>query len=583
MMSSTTVLQIASQEPSLGQLLTRAIQVPCYRSHVMLARDMVKCILYLALGPTGDEHVPAAKRQASRVAALEWAFERLSVLNQDKVQSEVHFLDTPESSPRAHVHMMTDLGFGKSTLSATVIASLVEQFTKKLDKLEAIIENTGLLHDIEGETSSNAPNFKLTTAAYCSMLHSVSLKCVSLMDNGTVAKPLLERLASSTTRSRITNFKFSHDSAANSADPPNSNLDRCICGLANDFVKKLFAQGAKHFDNYLSPSAQATLLYKCPTASSLELRRIVRQYLLKPLASKPQVALLLQNVINGGIKYPSVFLQFCAYLSHLIQASNHPALCRLYYIANASMIARLLVSKIGDRRPDLTPSSFWPSPLASLLMTPPETVHHYKIANQTIQAAMQGSSKLGPPSALVLRQIWFTLLAFYDWIEEAYYILGKLPQSGEDKVDVARFIVFHAHPTLSDRNASESSSLLLNYALRIQTYYAGKGDDPDLVREVLEKSDAFVHPLLLSCFNPKLGNINLFTHVIDSIINQPTSSAPSLGLAQIVECIERLASSLSPPALSSIVTAIRLAVPSSTAYQEDLESRFKRLQESGLS
>jgi hypothetical protein len=573
LMSTTNIMKIASEEPRLARFLASICPIPEFTAHIHLSRMLVKCILYLALGPRDDQHLAPSVRLKRRAAALQWALEQLEVLRRDVIQSEHYFMTIPTSTPRPQVNMMTDLGFSRTVLSSSVISTLISTLMLKLEHIDTMVASKPALLGLWSEEKSS----KFSASKYCSVRHAISLKCSILLDNGPAVRPLIEKLISSTTRLQIPNSSSSTHQISPQAPSGTNSTPECFCGLANALVDSLFANGAHHFEN-LTLATRAYLLYQCPHAMSLEITRVLKSVVHRPLASRSTIQGLAGNIIEASFVFPAVYLHCASILRQLIISSAHPSIIRLYSIIAQSVHQRL---ESAVNLKSLSLAQYWPSYLVCLLENDPISHHQYKaltkelelVTGTRIRCIDEESSTLASQQ-IFSQEPWFLVLAFDRWIRQAYILGATDLRDTATKDDVFAFLAWHAHP-VSDQHRQNAYNALKKLVPSIMSMYNG---GTEVIEEVV-LAPAVVHPFLLYCWNPALQSS---TYYIERVLLHCMRNKTSITLCMILDFFEHLKahhSQLVTPSLSTVLDVIQSELKShpTVTSNADLKARIASL------
>ena len=550
-MITTPVLKLAAQNPSLGHFLTLLCDHSELKANVHLSKTLVKCILYIAMGPRDDKHLDQNVRAKNRSQALRWALDRLSSLKCDSIQSFSRFKNIPEFSPLAQGQLMTDLGFSQTVLSGSVVSTLSSQLLLKLEKVDALVlANESFLASKSSNSLIKAPKF--SAQKYVSFRYSISLKCVPLLDNGPFVRPLLEQLILSPVRNNISN-SFSCSTQSEIESPSSKNHDmkpsnRCICGLSSELIERLWANSGSQFEK-LSSAAKAHLLHQCPASLSNELTRVIRLVNARPLTSKSTIEVLAAHLIDAGFHFASVFIHVTSVLRQLILSCMHPMLIRLYQVISEGLHSRLK----NEKRGNLFMTDFglyWPSPLVYILSTEPKDARQYLNLNMALESSIKSriwtlNSELSsePPVISNIQKAWFILLAFPKWIDFAYDILTECDLSELDAenhvFELIKFLAFNAHP-ISHESRERAIEDFKIHLPRMKSLY--NGDSPyrnDFLSGALE-ADAVVHPLLIRFWHP---SIRTETSIFCNIVSELLARNPhTITLDTILTFLEEVAS-----------------------------------------
>lgn len=583
---TTPVLKLAVENPSLAYFLTLLCESSELKASIQLVTLLTKCVLFIALGPRGDQKLDEVNRQKSRAQAIEWSISRLESLKSDSIQSATRFQDHPEYSPLAQSQMMTDLGFSQTELSTKVFVTLVAQLQFKLEKVDTLIlsNERSLLFGAQN-VHIKAPKF--SAQKYVLFRRSLSLKCVPLLDNANIVRPLLEQLILSPARSAISNtFVGSAQTGSVSSITPgstSSETKECICGLATELIDRLWANAGLHFKNF-PKHVRVQLLHQCPAALSNEITRIIKSVNTRFMASRTSIRGLAADLIDAGAKFAPVFVHITAVLRKLILASMHPFIIRLYQTISTGVHSSLKTEKSRIRFiPNF--SLYWHSSLTHTLSQDPQDMRHYKMVNLALETAIHAkiwthNSELSsePPALALIRNAWFTILAFPKWVDSAYLYLSQCDLADlEDEssvFDVLRFLSFVAHPMSHEQRegAIESLKQLLP---RLRTAYSTNSiANSDLISVVLD-ADPVVHPLLLQCWDPLSAPPSVIFGVISEILAR---KPPTITLDTIL-CFLEDAPQTSRNETQAVVRQLWLSLENSPAISEnkDVKLRFESL------
>ena len=562
-MVSTPVLKLASAQPRLAHLLSLIGSVSAFRAHVHLARTLVKCILYIALGPRAGKHLTGKERAERRAVALKWASDQLALIRRDRIQSEFYFINNAIHSPKPQLSMMTDLGFARSVLSASVIQKLVSQLLSKLDAIDAVIQNNPLLVQ-SWSNEQQKDQHSINTSKYCQLRHTISIKCVPLLENGLFALPLAERIITSPVRRQLpNNWTTTPSSSSSTIGNEEEEKRTCICGMSNMFIDKLFANTAIQFQK-LDLAARASLLIQCPKALTIEIERAIKRTIARPFASKHAIQGIAENLIEAAFQSLPVFVHWSSILRQLIQASTHPSIIILYHIAAESISRRLQEPKLAKGHlPSL--SSYWPSTLVQLLSLHPKSPKQYYALNSSLEQLIGQHILEDKPSAQLLpspqaspASVWFTILSFHVWIEKAYEMIADNIDSGNAKEneEIFKFLVWHAHPILASSRTLAFQELV-NYCGKIALLNSEVNmimieEEKDIIRSALE-SHPLVHPLLIHLWKPTdsytlmdfASNENADTSRIGNVVAMALQlKSPTLSVSSILDFLDANAATI---------------------------------------
>lgn len=501
LMISTPVLKLASDFPRLGHLLSLIGTVAVFRAHLILARTLVKCVLYIALGPREDKHLLPQERAERRAVALKWASDLIALIRRDRIQSEFYFIENAAHSPKPQVSLMTDLGFSRSSLSAAVVQQLVTQLLAKVEAVDTFFLNHPQL--TRAWTHEGVKDQLLIGAAkYCSLRHSLSIKCVPLLENGSFALPLAEKIINSPVRRLIPNYWSSAaqvpQTTTKSQEYGGTEGTECICGMANEFIERLFANSATQFQK-LGAATRAQLLQQCPKALTIEIERTIKQVIARPFAAKSAIQDVAANLIEASLLSPPVFVHWSSITRRLISGSTHPSIICLYSNVSESVFQRLQSAK---KRPSAPIASYWPCPLFQLLSTIPKSSKQYLGINMALER-LTGQQNPGIiAGSASITSIWFTILGFPSWIRRAYELIVENVECRrpEENEAIFRFLSWHAHPvSLASRDAALED--MVKQCDRISRMYSESKltlmeSEEAILISVLD-SHPLVHPLLL--------------------------------------------------------------------------------------
>lgn len=570
-MAATTVLKLASEEPRLTRFLSAIANIPEYKAHIQVARSLVKCILFLALGPRDDNQLPQEIRAQRRATALQWALSLIDILRRDRIQSEFYFIETPTSSPHPQLGMMTDLGFSSTTLSASIIASLISQITAKINYVDNVIMSKDELIYYWSEKKTA----KFSVTKYCSIRHALSLKCVSLIDNGPAILSLIEKIISSPARTQIPNISsFSSSRVVSNLTAGSSNqvpMTECICGISNELIDKLFANGAQHFEK-LGSNAKASLLFQCPRTLSLELERCIKNVIARPIAAQSVIQDLNRNIIESSLIYPAIYVHCASILRHLIITSTHPSLIRMYIIISESVHQRL---KTANLMKNQFLGRYWSSSLIYILSKEPSSTLQYASLNLEIEnltgskicSDEEDTRIFGHPRTFT-QEIWFTVLSFHHWIRKAYYLAVAVEAPLQK--ELFKFLAWHAHP-MSENARTLAFNCMVDIVPRIKLMFEMTGDE---IMQEVSLAPPVVHPFLLYCWTPE-EHVPSFT--METVVKYCLRHRTGITLCMILDYFELLLethSELMANSVPNLLTPIQGELPQAISSNPDVESRL---------
>lgn len=547
-MISTTVLKLAAENPALGHFLTLLCNYSELKANVHVAKTLVKCVLFIAMGPRDDKHLDQTTRARNRSQALRWAISRLEALKSDPLQSPSRFIDMPEYSPLAQGQMMTDLGFSQTTLSASIISALTTQLLLKLEKVDALaLSNESALLSAAHDANFKAPRF--SAQKYVNFRRSISLKCVPLLDNGTLIRPLLEQLILSPVRLMIPNSSSGHLQESRhhemQTDSQSNESLECICGLSSELIDRLWANSATHFER-LSKAAKTHLLHQCPASLSNEIARVIRLVNARPMANKTSIQGIAGNLIEAGFRHAPVFVHITSVLRQLILASMHPLIIRLFQFISEAVHSRLK----SDQFERIVSSNFslhWHSKLIHILSQAPQDLRQFKFINMALETSLgariwtiTSEQALEPPAIALTQKAWFNILGFPKWTDFAYSTLAKcnLDELGDESaaIEALRFLAFNAHPISHERREHAIEEMKL-FIPRIRSMYESNKVRSDVLSESFE-AHPLVHPFLLWSWDP---SNTTSTAILCNIASETlTRNLPSITLDTIISFLESL-------------------------------------------
>lgn len=587
-MVSTTVLKLAAENPSLGHFLTLLCSHSELKANVHIAKTLVKCVLFIAMGPRDDKHLDQATRAKNRSQSLRWALARLEALRCDSLQSPSRFIGKPEYSPLAQSQMMTDLGFSQTTLSASIISTLTTQLMLKLEKVDALVlSNESELLSMAQEATFKPPRF--SAQKYVNFRRAISLKCVSLLDNGTLIRPLLEQLILSPVRLMLPN---SSSGTLQEVYHPESHTEdhstestECICGLSSELIERLWANAGSHFEK-LSKAAKTQLLHQCPSALSNELTRVVRFANARPMANKSSIQVIAANLIEAGFRHPPVFVHVTSVLRQLLLASMHPLIIRLFQAISEGVHSRLK----GEKLEFIVPSNLtlhWHSKLVHILSKDPKDIRQFKFINMALEASLGAriwtpTAELSsePPAVALIQKAWFNILAFPTWTEFAYKALARcdleeLSDRESSANEVLRFLAFNAHPMSHERREHVIEDLKLHIP-RVRSLLESNITRNDVLFELFE-AHPLVHPLLLWCWDP--ANSTSTTILCNIVSETLARNLPSITLDTILSFLESHQQNEAHSSIQDVARHLRKLIESNmtVSSNKDVKQRIEAL------
>lgn len=603
-MVTTPVLRMAALFPSLGHFLSLLCEISVFKSNLFVAKAIVKGVLYLTIGPRGDNHLREEVRARNRASSFQWAVSRLSSLGYDRIQS-CEKEGEGKREGEAQVAEMSEVGFSVSSLSSSLVFTLTSQILLKLEKMEERVmrQNQALIRywSGEGEGKGKKPNL---SSQFCSFRSSISRKCASFLENGHFAIPLIERIIMSPVRNVISNLSnYDHRTKRMETiedEKKKKSCRECICGIDKALVERLFANGGFYFEK-LSLSCRASLITQCPHSLSFEIMRVIRQISGSKLPSKEKIEGEAGALIESSFLSPPLFSHLSSILHHLIFSSMHPLIIKLFQCISQAVLRRLekgLFSKIPFSSSSL--SLYWPSPLIHFLSLIPSSLLHFIPLNKallsivhasqshTCNPSSSSSPSLPSPSSSLLSS-WFTILAFPKWFNSAYYLLsfddhqldGDVPPSVHHTIS---FLAWHSHPSHHPSMILASRDILIALQLSKRFYAGLEGSTADFVSTILASSPA-AHPFLIWAWDPSRKNQNsVFSDIVSEILAQ---KALSITLDTIVEFLEERASfpsTSSEPSYSSskgiadaskyILKSLESQQSMATAMGQEVKSRL---------